>query len=357
MVQKRNIEDAYKEDSNITNEDDYYGKIIRVEDSTEDSPLQTVRDLDSSETEEEDSNIMIVDSEAEEEEYDLSNQDVEIEMAYRADYGEEFSTEPLYIHDMSSNFDYSESCSNFDSSEDSSYECESSGDKSDESEVEVVESTFREPFTNEWRDSMIRQQINPEMIILESIINSAVESSYNFRGLNLPVMFSSENSGPPVRFEEIDDQFIDDLKDKVKKMVSLANSNTLNMIVRDLIRLCSFYSREQIFHIRDLVRNKLADDPHIDPDISNMLILIYNWRRLDYPRSGQTSKKKKYQSVMYKNLMNVKHTSCIICYEEFKPTVMCSTMNCQHVFHTRCLSEWLKESNCCPFCRVSSKDR
>ena len=42
---------------------------------------------------------------------------------------------------------------------------------------------------------------------------------------------------------------------------------------------------------------------------------------------------------------------CSICLEKlYKPD--CSTLECNHKFHTGCINEWRKVSNTCPFCRA-----
>jgi hypothetical protein len=41
---------------------------------------------------------------------------------------------------------------------------------------------------------------------------------------------------------------------------------------------------------------------------------------------------------------------CIICYgEELEPMYLCIN---KHIFHKRCLAQWVKQSKTCPYCRV-----
>ena len=44
--------------------------------------------------------------------------------------------------------------------------------------------------------------------------------------------------------------------------------------------------------------------------------------------------------------------SCIICMDENENEFV--KLNCNHIFHTSCLSEWLINNNSCPTCRLSN---
>ena len=47
-----------------------------------------------------------------------------------------------------------------------------------------------------------------------------------------------------------------------------------------------------------------------------------------------------------------KETECAICLEDFKGIdIIKAFYKCQHIFHKKCLENWLKRSNCCPLCK------
>ena len=47
-----------------------------------------------------------------------------------------------------------------------------------------------------------------------------------------------------------------------------------------------------------------------------------------------------------------KETECAICLENFKGIdIIKSFYKCGHIFHKKCLENWLKRSNCCPLCK------
>ncbi|CAI9779327.1 unnamed protein product [Fraxinus pennsylvanica] len=43
--------------------------------------------------------------------------------------------------------------------------------------------------------------------------------------------------------------------------------------------------------------------------------------------------------------------SCTVCLEEISKGVEVSTLPCSHMFHSNCITEWLKRSHYCPICR------
>jgi len=48
---------------------------------------------------------------------------------------------------------------------------------------------------------------------------------------------------------------------------------------------------------------------------------------------------------------------CVICLEEFKNGDEVITLPCFHLYHKKCISDWLKLNNACPICKhVIKKD-
>ena len=49
-------------------------------------------------------------------------------------------------------------------------------------------------------------------------------------------------------------------------------------------------------------------------------------------------------------------SQCTFCLEEYDAGNMVKQLPCQHIFHSPCLSAWLKSHNTCPLCRRTVKD-
>lgn len=43
--------------------------------------------------------------------------------------------------------------------------------------------------------------------------------------------------------------------------------------------------------------------------------------------------------------------SCTICRDSFTDGTKISELNCEHIFHPECISEWMKYKQVCPVCR------
>ncbi|CAI2360420.1 unnamed protein product [Moneuplotes crassus] len=64
--------------------------------------------------------------------------------------------------------------------------------------------------------------------------------------------------------------------------------------------------------------------------------------RKDQTEANGRSRKKVYED-----------SECIICLENFQESDRKKTTKCKHVFHSRCLTNWLKNRKTCPLCRRS----
>ncbi len=62
------------------------------------------------------------------------------------------------------------------------------------------------------------------------------------------------------------------------------------------------------------------------------------------------------QYLLTSNIENVEKLSddkknCIICLEDFKNREEIVTLPCTHIFHTKCIKDWLIEEKSCPICK------
>ena len=56
------------------------------------------------------------------------------------------------------------------------------------------------------------------------------------------------------------------------------------------------------------------------------------------------------------NKLNDEKKRCIICYEDFKDNDNAIFLPCFHVFHSKCINEWLKNKDNCPLCKIEIKN-
>ena len=57
-------------------------------------------------------------------------------------------------------------------------------------------------------------------------------------------------------------------------------------------------------------------------------------------------------SLLYVDVNDKKYESCIICTEEFKNTDVVSVLNCDHIYHPKCIKEWCNRNASCPLCKA-----
>jgi hypothetical protein len=77
-----------------------------------------------------------------------------------------------------------------------------------------------------------------------------------------------------------------------------------------------------------------------------------------YTRQNVESNKQKIIAVhpkhtlLYVDVNDKKYESCIICTEEFKNTDVVSVLNCDHIYHPKCIKEWCNRNASCPLCKA-----
>jgi hypothetical protein len=48
---------------------------------------------------------------------------------------------------------------------------------------------------------------------------------------------------------------------------------------------------------------------------------------------------------------------CVICFESIKNDSLCRMLSCFHIFHSRCIDQWLENNASCPMCQKVLKTR
>ena len=57
-------------------------------------------------------------------------------------------------------------------------------------------------------------------------------------------------------------------------------------------------------------------------------------------------------TLLYVDINDKKYESCIICTEDFKNTDVISVLNCDHIYHPKCIKEWCNHNASCPLCKA-----
>lgn len=68
------------------------------------------------------------------------------------------------------------------------------------------------------------------------------------------------------------------------------------------------------------------------------------------PNLSQIDKK----TISYEELLNNdEDNDCTICLEEFNNDEEIIKLKCNHLFHLKCIDDWIKKNQSCPLCRVN----
>ena len=43
---------------------------------------------------------------------------------------------------------------------------------------------------------------------------------------------------------------------------------------------------------------------------------------------------------------------CVICFEKYEKKDKITTLECNHIFHHKCISDWTHKNKSCPLCRI-----
>ena len=68
------------------------------------------------------------------------------------------------------------------------------------------------------------------------------------------------------------------------------------------------------------------------------------------PNLSQIDKK----TISYEELLNNdEDNDCTICLEEFNNDEEIIKLKCNHLFHSKCIDDWIKKNQSCPLCRLN----
>ncbi|KAJ6762057.1 hypothetical protein OIU74_024687 [Salix koriyanagi] len=119
----------------------------------------------------------------------------------------------------------------------------------------------------------------------------------------------------------------------------------------DRAGLRGFYVSAHVVIVEDFVEEVDLDGivmPIFDPDEESRVVV---------PRgaSMSTMNKMKKESFCMKEMQEDGDESCsdscVVCLEKFSARVELTRLPCKHIFHEKCIFDWLKKSTACPLCR------
>ncbi|CAF0920124.1 unnamed protein product [Rotaria sp. Silwood1] len=72
---------------------------------------------------------------------------------------------------------------------------------------------------------------------------------------------------------------------------------------------------------------------------------------LSIPQKIYSSLKERFDDKYQQTIMI--NTQCYICLEDFQSIDSIKILNCQHIFHSECINEWLRSHSNCAYCRTT----
>ena len=86
--------------------------------------------------------------------------------------------------------------------------------------------------------------------------------------------------------------------------------------------------------------------------LAGVFTVLYSGLPGDKNLSSSEKAFQELNSVMYEPGLAIKDTDCRICLTPYESGHVLKQMrDCQHTFHSVCLSEWMKNQKTCPCCR------
>ena len=170
----------------------------------------------------------------------------------------------------------------------------------------------------------------PSHSLLENIKNIA-ECSIQYYELTLKINENIKNSNVSnFKFDE------NKPIDSFNKGIDLFNKVT-NVMIKGLEKL-----KEIIENVVKFQRLIIEDDTFPLP-IENKMMVLEKMKIIKY-----------YEVKNYEKIVDEKN--CVICFNEFKNNEYVKIFSCgKHIFHEKCIEEWIKKDFRCPLCKYSIK--
>lgn len=146
--------------------------------------------------------------------------------------------------------------------------------------------------------------------------------------------------------------------DESESHIDYSNGDTFVVLTNNIINI----------NLRE--RSSLTDNDNILENFNNNLNTLVDYLNvlIEPPENGlgledeiynETLTTEDVDNITYKSFIDIDievsnySDTCIICQEYYLPEDTVSILKCNHMFHKRCLDNWLLNYNCvCPFCRT-----
>ncbi len=122
---------------------------------------------------------------------------------------------------------------------------------------------------------------------------------------------------------------------------------SMNSLLNKLIALLSDLNYQEISYLDYLIFN-------YESSLLKNKIEFKNFFKIIYELFYKQKYKNFFYTIKYADLITCNDKSCIICFEHFANKDPCCVLKCFHVFHEKCIINWIKRSFNCPKCRAET---
>lgn len=178
---------------------------------------------------------------------------------------------------------------------------------------------FRILYNNEWKNIINRNLFHLELnyVNYKKFIKTLKPYPYMFKNKNIKVKLITNYKN---------------INNNILKIISKLFDKTYNIIIvfKDLENI-------SFIHYLDNIK-KLIDELILDfHEAINLL--------------EKTPLKDEYLKFKEISIKNIKNYKCLICLDNESKDNYIKIIKCDHIYHKKCLIDWLTISNTCPLCR------
>ncbi|KAM3144510.1 hypothetical protein pb186bvf_003379 [Paramecium bursaria] len=112
-------------------------------------------------------------------------------------------------------------------------------------------------------------------------------------------------------------------------------------------------SHSQLYQLMQYLQNRQImqeyQEQEIDTDAMTYEQLLELEEQIGHVSKGLTNEQIK--QIPKFTLEEPVEDKCSVCLFEFKADEKCRELQCKHLYHSKCIKEWLLENKCCPLCK------